>query len=234
MAHWNGRAAPALVLFDIDGTLLRRAGPHHREALVEAVRNVTGLEATTDNIPVQGMLDPDILAWMLRDQGAGEAKIRQWMPRLIARAQWVYARRCPADLRDKVCPGVPELLEALHRFGAATGLVSGNLTRIGWKKVERAGLKRFFRFGAFSDRGGTRAGLVRSAVSQARREGWIDAGAPVSLIGDHPNDVTAAQANRVRAVAVATGLSPAEDLAGCHPDLLVEDLRALDVEYFFS
>ena len=28
----------ALVLFDIDGTLLRRAGPHHREALVKAVR----------------------------------------------------------------------------------------------------------------------------------------------------------------------------------------------------
>jgi beta-phosphoglucomutase-like phosphatase (HAD superfamily) len=32
----------ALVLFDIDGTLVRRAGPHHREALVEAVRAPTG------------------------------------------------------------------------------------------------------------------------------------------------------------------------------------------------
>jgi phosphoglycolate phosphatase len=52
---------PALVLFDIDGTLVRRAGPHHRQALVDAVRRVTGLETSTDGIPVHGMLDPDIL-----------------------------------------------------------------------------------------------------------------------------------------------------------------------------
>src|ERR1022692_2788549 len=39
---------PALVLFDIDGTLVRRAGPHHRQALVDAVRRVTGLETSTD------------------------------------------------------------------------------------------------------------------------------------------------------------------------------------------
>ena len=43
--------APGLVLFDIDGTLIRRAGPHHRQALIDAVRHVTGLETTTDHIP---------------------------------------------------------------------------------------------------------------------------------------------------------------------------------------
>jgi beta-phosphoglucomutase-like phosphatase (HAD superfamily) len=32
-----------MVLFDIDGTLTRRTGPHHRDALVHAVRRVTGL-----------------------------------------------------------------------------------------------------------------------------------------------------------------------------------------------
>ena len=53
--------APALVLFDIDGTLLRRAGPHHRHALIEAVRRVTGLETTLDGVPVAGMLDRGIL-----------------------------------------------------------------------------------------------------------------------------------------------------------------------------
>jgi beta-phosphoglucomutase-like phosphatase (HAD superfamily) len=53
-------------LFDIDGTLVRRAGPHHRQALVDAVRQVTGAETTTEGIPVHGMLDPDILAWMMR------------------------------------------------------------------------------------------------------------------------------------------------------------------------
>jgi beta-phosphoglucomutase-like phosphatase (HAD superfamily) len=56
----------ALVLFDIDGTLVRRAGSHHRDALVEGVRRVTGFETTTSGIPVHGMLDPDILTIMLR------------------------------------------------------------------------------------------------------------------------------------------------------------------------
>ena len=62
-----------LVLFDIDGTLVRRAGPHHRDALMEGVRRVTGLETTTAGIPLQGMLDPDILTIMLRKAGASRA-----------------------------------------------------------------------------------------------------------------------------------------------------------------
>ena len=40
----------ALVLFDIDGTLVHRAGPHHKQALVDAVRAVTGLESTTEGL----------------------------------------------------------------------------------------------------------------------------------------------------------------------------------------
>src|ERR1017187_875867 len=94
--------APALVLFDIDGTLIRKAGPHHRQALVEAVRRVTGLETTTDNVPVPGMPDRDILGVMLATAGAGRALIRQAMPGLILQAQAIYARSCP-NLERKVC-----------------------------------------------------------------------------------------------------------------------------------
>src|SRR5438309_11607526 len=106
--------AVALVLFDIDGTLIRRAGPHHRQALVDAVRQVTGLETTTDHIPVHGMLDPDILSRMLRDAGASPAQIRRAMPAIIEKAQALYVRRCP-DLSEKVCPGVQRLLGELRR-----------------------------------------------------------------------------------------------------------------------
>ena len=66
----SASTAPALALFDIDGTLIRRAGPHHRQALVEAIRRVTGLATTTDGIPLYGMLDPDIIREMLRQAGA--------------------------------------------------------------------------------------------------------------------------------------------------------------------
>jgi phosphoglycolate phosphatase-like HAD superfamily hydrolase len=218
-----------LVLFDIDGTLLRRAGPHHRQALVEAVRRSTGLDAATDGIPVQGMLDRDILSAMLLAAGASRALIRRKMPEMVTIAQAVYVRRCP-DLRRKVCPGARMLLYRLSRRGIPTGLVTGNLTRIGWRKMERAGLRRYLRFGAFAELARDRAGLVRIAIRHARRQGWIRKSSPVTLIGDHPNDIRAARENGIRSIAVATGLVSAEDLAAHSPDLLTPDLRSLSLD----
>lgn len=225
------RQAPtrSLVLFDIDGTLLRRAGPHHRQALVEAVRKATGFETTTDNVPVQGMLDRDIVTEMLRNAGASAASIRRYMPGVVKEAQRIYSRSCP-DLRRRVCPGARMLLYKLSRRGVTTGLVTGNLTRIGWKKMERAGLRHYLRFGAFAELADDRAGLVRIAVSHARRRGWINGASPIALIGDHPNDIRAARANQVRSIAVATGMVGAEELARHSPDVLVPDMRALTME----
>jgi len=163
----------ALALFDIDGTLLRRAGPHHRQALVDAVRRVTGLETTTDGVPVAGMLDRDILTQMLAKAGASGASIRRSMPEIVTAAQRIYVRGCP-DLRRKVCPGARGLLYRLSRWRIPAGLVTGNLSRIGWRKMERAGLRKYLRFGAFAELASDRAGLVRIAVRHACREGWIE------------------------------------------------------------
>jgi phosphoglycolate phosphatase len=221
-------SAPALALFDIDGTLVRRAGPHHRMALVEAVRRVTGLETTTDHIPLHGMLDPDILAVMMRRAGASRRIIRETMPRVIRSAQKIYLRDCPA-IHGKVCPGVRELLRGLCRRGAVVGLVTGNLTRIGWRKVERAGLRRYFRFGAFGEMSRDRAGLVRLAIAEARRKRWIGPDSRIFLVGDAENDIRAAQENRIPVVAVTTGISPREELASFSPDFLLEDLTALNL-----
>ncbi len=223
----------ALVLFDIDGTLVRRAGPHHRRALIDAVRRVTGLETSTDHIPVHGMLDPGILTRMMRDGGAGAAAIRRAMPEVIRRAQRIYGPGVP-NLQRKTCPGVRPLLRRLERHGALCGLVTGNLTRIGWKKLERAGLKEHFQFGAFGEMARDRAGLARLAVRQARARGWIGRGAPVALVGDAPSDILAARRNGIRSIAVLTGISTRNELLACAPDVLLEDLRGLTVETVFG
>jgi phosphoglycolate phosphatase-like HAD superfamily hydrolase len=193
------------------------------------VKKATGIETTTEGIAVQGMLDRDILAAMLHNAGASDALIRRGMPRMVAHAQWTYARRCP-DLRRRVCPGVKMLLYKLARRGIPAGLVTGNLTRIGWKKMERAGLRQYLRFGAFAELARDRPGLVRIALEHARQQGWIDRGSPVALVGDHPNDIRAARAHGVRAIAVATGLVGAEELAAHSPDVLVRDMRALSID----
>jgi len=219
----------ALVLFDIDGTLIRRAGAHHREALVEAVRRTVGVETTTDGVPVAGMLDRDILTMMMARAGMKPLAIRSAMPAVIQRAQSIYVRTSPV-LERKVCPGVRQVLRRLNRRGALIGLVTGNLTRIGWRKVERAGIRPYFRFGAFAEFAKDRAGLVRIAIREARRQEWIGRGSRISFIGDHPNDVLAAKANGIRAVAVATGLVSLDELRLHSPDVLLPDLRSLALE----
>jgi phosphoglycolate phosphatase len=219
----------ALVLFDIDGTLIRRAGAHHREALVEAIRRTAHVETTTEGVPVAGMLDRDILMTMMGRAGMPRSEIRRAMPEVIKRAQSIYIRRGP-DLTRKVCPGVRGLLGRLSRRGVVIGLVTGNLSRIGWRKMERAGLRPYFRFGAFAEMARDRAGLVRIAIRRARRERWITRDSNISLIGDHPNDVLAAQANGIRAVAVGTGIVSLEELESHAPHVAVPDLRKLEIE----
>jgi phosphoglycolate phosphatase-like HAD superfamily hydrolase len=111
--------------------------------------------------------------------------------------------------------------------GVPTGLVTGNLTRIGWKKLERAGLKHHFCLGAFGEMSRDRAGLVRIAIGQARKSGWVRNSTRISLIGDSPADIQAARANRVQAIAVLTGISTSQELAAESPDMLIKDLRVL-------
>jgi len=216
----------ALVLFDIDGTLVRRAGPHHREALVAGVRRVTGFETSTDGIPVQGMLDPDIVTQMMRRAGASRSLVLDSMQEICRAAERHYLRVCPM-LHDKHCPGVAPVLERLEGRGILLGLVTGNLTRIGWRKLQRAGLKRYFRFGVFGEMGKTRAALAKMAIREARRSGWIARETPISLIGDAPPDVIAAKANGIRSIAVQTGITPVEELIQERPDILLRDLRDL-------
>lgn len=202
---------------------MRRAGPHHRQALVDAVRMVTGLETTTEGIPVHGMLDPDILAEMLLQAGAAPEAIATAMPEILVEAQRVYEAICP-DLRGRTCPGVKRLLMELQRQRVPCVLVTGNLARIAWTKLGSAGLSRFFVFGSFAGTAHTRAALAKNAIRMGRRRWLVKTGTEVWLIGDAPQDVLAARANRIGCVAVHTGVSGARELGRLRPGVLVKDL----------
>lgn len=212
-----------LALFDIDGTLVRRAGATHRDALVAGVRSVLGVESRNDNIPVHGMLDQDILMQMMVNAGVSRRRARAAIPAICRVAERYYLREVP-DLRDKTCPGVRRLLASLKRRRVVLGLVSGNLERIGWKKLRRAGLAQYFRFGMFAERSPTRIGLARLALEEAERRGWINGLSRRVLIGDTPNDVEAGRVNGMETIGVATGLSSIEELEAARPSLCAPDL----------
>ncbi len=167
------------------------------------------------------MLDPDILTRMMLAGGMDSQAITAAMPAIIEAAQDIYRESVP-DISDKTCPGVVPLLDDLKENGATLALVTGNLTRIGWRKLERAGLKHYFRFGAFGEMAPTRGGLAKLAIERARREGLADGS--ISLVGDAPQDVMAARENGIRSIAVRTGITPREELEATAPDLLLDDL----------
>jgi phosphoglycolate phosphatase-like HAD superfamily hydrolase len=174
------------------------------------------------------MLDPDILARMMQAAGLTDPQIAHAMPAVVEAAQNLYEESVP-DLRDRTCPGAAELLAELQSRGVTMALVTGNLSRIGWRKLNRAGLDAFFRFGAFGEMAPTRGGLARLAIRKARQEGLIEPGSSISLIGDARQDVEAARENGIRAIAVRTGITPAEELEAARPDVLIDDLTRLDL-----
>ena len=220
----------SLVLFDIDGTLVRRAGAHHREALVDAVRRITGIETTTEGIPVQGMLDPDILTRMMEDAGASRAADQDTTYQRLSDAR--KASMCAAA---PICKGKPVPASAVCSIrSTAAGF------RWAWSpETSRALAGRRWSgrncgtisASAFSPKWPlTASSLARMAIQHARRRDWIDGHAHISLIGDAPSDIIAARANGARAIAVHTGISTREELAALEPDILLEDLRGLKVE----
>lgn len=214
----------SLVLFDIDGTLVRRTGQHHREALVSAVRSVLGMESTTEGVPVHGMLDTGILQQMIVNAGGSIEMAEREMPAMMDAAERYYLEHCPA-LLDKTCPGVHELLGALEAHQIPMALVTGNFAKIGWRKLEQAGLRHYFRWGAFAGMACTRGELATLAIDQVRKAGYEVPQERILLVGDAPSDIQAAKENNIRSISVCTGISTREELSLCRPDVLIDSLE---------
>ena len=147
----------------------------------------------------------------------------------MSECQAAYVADCAVDLRLSVCIGVVEALTELQARGAVLAVVTGNLSEIGWRKLELAGLRPYFSTGAFAEDGRTRTRVARVAVRRAIKNQLAGKNSRISLVGDHANDIEAAKRNGFQSIAVATGLSSIEELAASQPDVLVADLTQLDL-----
>ncbi len=216
-----------VVLFDIDGTLLRSGGAGRRAfqgALLDHF-GTTGPEAYR----YDGKTDRQIARDLMRAAGFDDAEIDARMDGLFAQ----YLDGLAEELRREpervaICPGVPELLAALEaRTDVLLGLLTGNVLPGAELKLRAAGLApERFRVGAYGSDHEDRAELP--AVAQARAAealGRSVAGAALVIIGDTPNDVTCGRGVGARAVAVATGSYGVHELAPFGPTHLFTDLR---------
>jgi phosphoglycolate phosphatase-like HAD superfamily hydrolase len=216
-----------LVLFDIDGTLLSAAGIS-ASALREALQAQFGTEGSLAGYDYSGKTDPQIVRELMEEAGFAREVIEERMAATLDE----YLRRLteilrPEHVRPK--PGVVALVEALARQpGVTLGLLTGNLEPGARLKVEPLGLNTRFPFGAFGSDHEDRHRLPALAVERAfLHTGHRFVGKRVVIVGDSIHDVRCGQSIGVRAVAVATGVTPAETLAAEEPDALLRDFSDL-------
>jgi len=222
---WDGQDA---YLFDIDGTLLRSRDRVHFESVATSVQRVTGFEVTLSGILVHGSTDTAILREACRQAGVPAKVLEQQYDAILEAMRSCVAER-RQELDPELMPGVEESLRHLARRGALLGVASGNLEAIGWIKIEKAGLREWFRFGGFSDHFPVRAELIRHAARKARE--LVEPGgrpdARICVVGDTPRDIEAAHANFLPILAVATGKYSFDELLKCRPEACVSSLADL-------
>ena len=185
------------------------------------MHRVTGFEITLAGILLHGSTDTAILREACHQAGI-PAQVMEAQTEAILEAMrtTVAERRHELDLVRM--PGVEEVLKHLARRGALLGVATGNLEMIGWIKIERAGLREWFRFGGFSDHFPIRAELVGQAAAKARE--LAGKGARICVVGDTPRDIEAARANFLSVIAVATGSFSLEELAKYQPEVCATSL----------
>ncbi len=207
-----------LLLFDVDGTLVRGATEAHAAALHEALCSVHGVRPAAVHVAEPaGRTDAEIARILLLDAGVSAVRIEERADEVRLACCEAYARLCPPDLSSFVVPGIPDLLSWLsERDGVLLGLVTGNYEQIARLKLGRAGLVRFFAAGqgAFGSDAEDRAALPPIARRRAGSVGVPYPRAETVVIGDTPRDIACARADGVRCVAVATGPYGVEALSG--------------------
>jgi len=218
---WDAQDA---YLFDIDGTLLRSRDRIHVDSFASSVHRVTGFEITLAGIVLHGSTDTAILREACHQAGIpGDILEAKTEAILEAMRLAVTERRDEMDLVRM--PGVEDVLHHLAGRRALLGVATGNLELIGWIKIERAGLREWFRFGGFSDHFPIRAELVGQAADKARE--MAGRSASVCVVGDTPRDIEAARANFLSVIAVATGRYSFDELLAYQPEVCTTSLADL-------
>jgi len=221
---------PILLLFDIDGTLLRRAATEHAEALRQALREVHGVDiaGTRPGISPAGRTDGEIARLLLTLLGIPAKQIDERATDVRIACCEAFAQLGPADLSDKVLPGMAALLDQLEeRDDVVTSLVTGNYEAVARLKLRAAGIGDHFRpgQGGFGSDAEDRTLLPPIARRRAGEDGVPFPRERTIVIGDTPRDIACARADEVRVVAVATGPCDASELQDA--DAVARDGREL-------
>lgn len=215
-----------LILFDIDGTLIRSHGAG-RETLRQSLQEIFGVTGPIDTYQMSGKVDTRIVTDLLTAAGIAQPQIQAKLPDVFQR----MSEKGLVIFWEKgmdACPGVENLLNALkaHENGLVLGLLTGNASKTAPLKLSAAGISPSqFTVGAYGSDALDRNELPAIAMERATAlTGHPFNGKNTVIIGDTPADILCARAGKATAVAVASGWHASSTLAKYQPDHLLENL----------
>src|SRR6185369_1830377 len=219
-----------ILLWDIDGTLIRSARPGgYKVYTIPVLEEIFGTAGRLADLQVSGMTDLQIVFEALREEGISQDEILARAEILVSRLT-EEARRVTGNGTKffEPLPGARETLETLAahpRYQSA--LLTGNIGPMAQLKMELVGLDQFFTLpGAFGDESHQRRDLPERAAKRINTFLQTDLQPKQFIvIGDTPNDIDCAHHFGARAVAVGTGRFYSRDeLLACKPDAWLQDL----------
>lgn len=214
---------PALILWDVDHTLVENAGVS-KEIYAAAFTALAG-EQPRQPARTGGRTDRLIMHTMFADHGLPTPA---WETIAAALVQAGADRLEAMRQRGSALPGVRE---AIHRLAGdprfVQSVLTGNIRPNAEMKVSALDLAEELDFavGAYGDDADDRAELVAAAQRRAaRRYGRPFAAANTVLIGDTPRDVDAAHRGGAGLIAVATGVHSTAQLEQAGAEIVMTDL----------
>lgn len=228
MNDGNGQA-PRVILFDIDGTLIKtvRRG-EYRELIHSMLLDVFGTCGRISEVDFAGKTDLAIYREALECEGITPLQIRERLPLVEAATVEILNHLASTGDVFRLCPGVKELLDALatdSRF--LTTLLTGNVEKLAEAKLRVSGIWHYFGIrGAFGSDDEERNHLP--AVAAERINAQFGKALPAErfiVVGDTPRDISCARHFGARVVAVASGQHTVEQLSEFSPDALLTDLN---------
>lgn len=215
-----------VLLFDIDGTLLRAYGAG-TAGMRRAAELVLGEKCRGAEIDLGGAMDPWIFGELARHGGYSVDDALHTRFRTLYR-QMLEEELARPEARCVAMPGVHALLAHLRQVRRSTlGLLTGNYAETGAFKLLRAGIDPTqFEISAWGDQANERHGLVPVALSQLTRK--VEDPRDVIVIGDTVRDVHCAHKNGALCLAVTTGGGTRAQLEAAGADLVLDTLEDLD------
>jgi phosphoglycolate phosphatase len=218
-----------LVLWDIDGTLIR-AGRTGAVVFDRAIERALGT-APAARVSMSGKTDPQIVREYLALMEIDEHD--HHLPLVLEHLEAELAAAAETLAADgRVLPGVVGILERLDCDpGVLQSVLTGNIAPNAVVKLTAFGLQRWLdlEVGAYGSDDADRRALVPIALERAGRlRGATFEPEGVWVIGDTANDLACARAGKARCLLVATGRASIDELRKLGADAVVEDLANVD------